>query len=300
MSTQQNQRLGMWLMVATTIVFALQDGISRHLVAHNNVFMVVMIRFWFFALFVMALAARSDGGLRAAVHTKRPLMQIFRGVLLMAEVCVMVVGFVKLGLIESHAVFIAYPLIIAALSGPVLGETVGWRRWAAIGVGFVGVLIILRPGFTVFSPWALLPLISAFMFALYGLLTRYVARDDAASVSFFWTGIAGAVAITPLGLWHWQDMSAPNWGWMATLCCTAALGHWLLIRAYAVAEASAIQPFAYLQLIWASALGMVLFGESLRINVALGASLVVAAGLFTLWRERLRQKVGAPSAPAKD
>lgn len=289
MKTVQNQRLGIYLMIATTVIFALQDGISRHLVAGNNVFMVVMIRFWFFALFVIAIAARSEGGLRAAVRSRRPLTQIFRGVLLVAEVCVMVVAFVRLGLIESHAIFIAYPLIIAALSGPLLGEAVGWRRWAAIGAGFVGVLIILQPGFGVFSPLALLPLASAFMFALYGLLTRFVARDDSAQVSFFWTGVAGAAAITPLGLLHWAPMSGPDWGWMATLCLTAVLGHWLMIRAYAVAEASAIQPFAYLQLVWASLLGLFAFGETLRGNVALGAVIVAAAGLFALWRERVRQ-----------
>jgi drug/metabolite transporter (DMT)-like permease len=290
MKTTQNQRLGIYLMIATTIVFAMQDGVSRHLGANNNVFMVVMIRFWFFALFVMAIAARSEGGLRAAVRTRRPLTQIFRGVLLVAEVCVMVVAFVKLGLIESHAVFIAYPLIVAALSGPILGEAVGWRRWLAIAVGFAGVLIILQPGLSVFSPWALLPLISAFMFALYSLLTRFVSREDSAQVSFFWTGVAGAVAITPLGLMHWQPMSAADWGWMAMLCLTAALGHWLLIRAYAVAEASALQPFAYLQLVWVSVLGLLLLNETLRLNVAIGAVIVAAAGLFALWRERVRAK----------
>lgn len=276
-------------MIATTIVFAVQDGISRHLAANTNVFMVVMIRYWFFAVFVMAMAARGEGGLRAAVRTKRPVLQIFRGVLLVAEVCVMVLAFVKLGLIESHAVFICYPLIIAALSGPILGEKVGWRRWAAIGIGFAGVLIILQPGFAVFSPLALVPLISAFMFALYGLLTRFVARDYTALVSFFWTGVAGAAAITPFGLMSLEPMLPADWFWMAALCCTAVLGHWLLIRAYAVAEASAIQPFAYLQLVWAASLGLVVFGEALRANVALGAALVVAAGLFTLWRERVRQ-----------
>jgi drug/metabolite transporter (DMT)-like permease len=185
-------------------------------------------------------------------------------------------------------VFIAYPLIVAALSGPILGEAVGWRRWAAIGVGFVGVLIILQPGLSVFSPWALLPLISAFMFALYSLLTRFVSREDSAQVSFFWTGVAGAVAITPFGLMHWQPMSLADWGWMASLCLTAALGHWLLIRAYAVAEASALQPFAYLQLVWVSVLGLLFLGETLRLNVAVGAAIVAAAGLFALWRERVR------------
>lgn len=288
MKAVQNQNLGLWLMIGATVVFALQDGISRHLVGEYNVFMVVMVRYWFFALFVVALAARASGGVQAAVRSRRLGVQIFRGVLLVAEVCVMVVAFVKLGLIESHAVFICYPLLIAALSGPILGEKVGWRRWAAIAVGFVGVLIILRPGFGVFSPLALLPLLSAFMFALYGLLTRMVSQEDGASVSFFWTGVAGAVAITPFGLWHWQMMQPQDWGWMAALCCTAALGHWLLIRAYAVAEASAIQPFAYLQLVWVAVLGLTVFGEVLRLNVAFGGALVIAAGLFALWRARLR------------
>jgi drug/metabolite transporter (DMT)-like permease len=290
MKTTQNQSLGIWLMIATTVVFAVQDGISRHLVGNYNPYMVVMIRFWFFALFVVLLAAQSSGGLRAAVRTRRPFLQIFRGVLLVAEVCVMVIAFVALGLIESHAVFICYPLLIAALSGPILGEKVGWRRWAAIGVGFVGVLIILQPGFTVFTPLALLPLLSAFMFALYGLLTRLAARDDAPSVSFFWTGVAGAVAITPFGLAAWQPMTLVDWGWMAALCWTAILGHWLLIRAYAVAEASAIQPFAYLQLVWVALLGLSLFGETLRLNVILGGALVIAAGLFALWRDRVRSR----------
>lgn len=285
MKTQQNTRLGIYLMIATTMVFAVQDGISRHLVANYNVYMVVMIRFWIFAAFVMALAARSPGGLRAAVRSHRPYVQIFRGVLLVFEVCVMVVAFVKLGLIESHAVFTCYPLLIAAMSGPLLGEHVGWRRWAAIGVGFVGMMIILRPGFSVFSPWALLPLLSAFLFALYGLLTRLVAGRDSASVSFFWTGFAGAVAITPFGVTHFQMMQPLDWLWMAALCVTAIIGHWLLIRAYAVAEASAIQPFAYLQLVFASLIGVFLLGETLHANLVIGGAIVVGAGIFTLWRQ---------------
>lgn len=290
MKTEQNLTLGIWLMVASAVVFALQDGISRHLGGSYNIYMVVMIRFWFFAAFVVALAARSPGGVRAAIATHFPGQQIARGLILVAEVCAMILAFVQLGLIQSHAVFACYPLLVAALSGPVLGEKVGWRRWTAIAIGFTGVLIILEPGFAVFSPWALIPLICAFMFALYGLLTRYVARKDAASVSFFWTGIVGAIAMTPIGLWYWQPMLPADWFWMAALCCTAIIGHWLLIKAYAVAEASAVQPFAYLQLMFIALLGVFLFGETLRPNVAIGAGVVVAAGLFTLWRQRIKQQ----------
>ena len=289
----QNTRAGIWLMVATTVVFAAQDGISRHLGAQYPVTMVVMVRFWFFALFALTLAARAPGGIRAAARSAFPWVQLARGVILVAEIAVMLVAFVRLGLIEAHAVFTSYPLLVAALSGPILGEKVGWRRWSAIMVGFAGVLVILQPGYAVFSPWALVPLLAATMFAVYGLLTRFVARKDSASVSFFWTGVVGAVVMTPFGLMQWTWLTPADWGWMALLCCTAALSHWLLIKSYAVAEASAIQPFAYLQLVWASAIGLFVFGETLRTNVAIGAGIVVAAGIFTLWRQRLREKAGA-------
>ena len=272
------------------MVFALQDGISRHLAGEYNVLMVVMIRYWFFAGFVMLVAARKAGGLRAAAATSQPGIQIFRGMLLAAEICVMVLAFVLLGLVESHAVFTSYPLLVAALSGPILGERVGWRRWSAIGIGFVGVLIILQPGVRVFQVEALIALASALMFALYGLLTRYAARKDSAATSFFYTGTVGAVVMTAVGIWFWEPMTPGDWGWMALLCVTGATGHWLLIKAYDVAEASAVQPFAYLQLVFAATLGITIFDETLEWNVALGAGLVVAAGVFTLMRARAKEQ----------
>jgi drug/metabolite transporter (DMT)-like permease len=284
--TEQNTRLGILMMVVTTFVFAVQDGISRHLAGEYNVLMVVMIRYWFFAAFVITVAARRAGGLRQAARTRQPWVQGFRAVLLVAEICVMILGFTLLGLVEAHAVFACYPLLIAALSGPVLGEFVGWRRWMAIAVGFVGVIVILEPGFGVFDPAAVVPLMAALMFALYGLLTRYVARLDDAATSFFWTGTVGAVAMTVVGAWFWEPMTASDWGWMAALCVTGALGHFTLIKCYEVAEASSVQPFAYLQLVFASTIGLLVFDERIQLNVALGVALIVGAGLFTLWRQR--------------
>jgi len=286
MSQSNNVPLGIALMVATTLVFAVQDGLSRYLASEYNVLMVVMIRYWFFAAFVIAIARRRAGGIRAAAKTTQPVLQTLRGVLLAGEICVMVAAFTILGLVESHAVFTCYPLLVAALSGPVLGEKVGWRRWSAIGIGFVGVLIILQPGMAVFDPAAAIPLLAAGMFAIYGLLTRYVARVDRTATSFFWTGVAGSVAMTAVGIWFWEPMLLTDWWFMAALCVTGVTGHWLLIRCYEVAEASAVQPFAYLQLVFASILGISIFGEEVRANVALGAAIIVAAGLFTFWRER--------------
>tara|TARA_B110000240_G_scaffold181845_1_gene214121 strand:- start:1417 stop:2298 length:882 start_codon:yes stop_codon:yes gene_type:complete len=286
-SAGNNTRLGVLLMVGTTIVFAIQDGLSLHLSSTYNVYMVVMVRYWFFAAFVMTVSAKQAGGLRNAARTKQPILQGFRGVLLAAEICIMVTAFTLLGLVESLAIFSAYTLIVAALSGPILGESVGWRRWVAIGVGFCGVLIILQPGIGVFSPYAIIPVISAFIFALYSLLTRYVARLDSTVTSFFWTGVMGCVLMTMVGAFHFENMTSNDWVLMLCLCCTGATGHWMLIRCYEVAEASAVQPFTYLQLVFGSTIGVLIFGEAVKLNVAVGAAIVVTAGLFTLWRARV-------------
>ena len=283
---KQNERLGIFLMVITTIVFASQDGLSKYLATEYNVYMVVMIRYWFFAAFVITITSRKPGGLKQVAKTKAPLLQIFRSLLLVVEMCVTILAFTLLGLAETHAIFASYPLIIAMLSGPILGEHVGWRRWLAICVGFFGILIILNPGNGIFSPYALVPLAGAILFALYGLLTRYAGQYDNSSTSFFWTGIVGCIAMTAIGLNFWDPVSQADWSIMLILSASGMLGHFLLIKCYEVAEASAVQPFAYLQLIWASLIGVIIFGEKITTNVLLGACIIVGAGLFTLWRER--------------
>lgn len=290
---EQNNRKGTLFLLAAMLVFAGQDGISGHLGRSYNVFSIVMLRYWVFVAFGVWLMRRAHGGLGPALASPFKGTQIIRGLLLAFEICVMQLAFVKLGLIETHAVFTTSPLMVAALSGPILGEKVGWRRWAAIGVGCLGVLVILQPGAGVFSLWSLVPLLGAFIYALYGLLTRFVGRADTSPVSFFWMGLVGLIALTLPGIWFWKPMSPVDSLWMATLCCTGILGHYFLIRCYELAEASAVQPFAYLQLVFISFFGITIFGEVLRWNVALGAGIVVAAGLFTLWRQRVRARAEA-------
>ena len=284
--TKQNERLGILLMIITTIVFASQDGLSKYLATEYNVYMVVMIRYWFFAAFVISMSSRRTGGIKRVAKTKSPILQIFRSLILVAEMCITILAFTLLGLAETHAIFASYPLIIAMLSGPILGEYVGWRRWLAISVGFIGILIILNPGNGIFSPYALVPLAGAILFALYGLLTRYVGQYDNSSTSFFWTGVVGSIAMTVIGLNFWDPVSRSDWSIMLLLSASGVVGHYLLIKCYEVAEASAVQPFAYLQLIWASMIGSIIFGEQITTNVLIGACIIVGAGLFTLWRER--------------
>ena len=283
---KDNPRLGIILMIATMIVFSIQDGLSRYLAESYNVISVVMIRYMFFMLFVMAYSARLSGGIIGVATSRQTSLQIARGILLVAQICVAVLSFSTVGLVNFHAVFASYPLMVMALSVPILGEVVGWRRWLAVSIGFIGVLIILRPGSAMFDSASILPVIAAFMMAVYGIMTRYAARQDTAQTSFFWTAIAGGVAMLVIGPFFWQPPQGHDWWWMGLLCLTGTGGHFLLIKALDSTKASTIQPFAYLQLVFASTIGILVFGDSLDPMLIAGSAVIVGSGLFALQRER--------------
>jgi drug/metabolite transporter (DMT)-like permease len=276
-----NTQAGIWLMILAVTIFAAQDGFSRHLAENYNVLMVVMIRYWGFAAFVLVWAARQNGGLRS-VATTQPVLHLARACLLIAEVCVIIWGYTLIGLIESHAVFAVCPLLVAAMSGPILGERLGWGGWAAIVAGMIGVIVILQPGTGVFSPAALLPLAAASMFALYSVLTRMASRKDASFTSLFWSGVIGAALMTLVGLPRWEPMVGTDWVMMGVYALLALLGNYVLIKCYEMAEASVVQPFAYLQIVLVSLIGVVVFKETLERHVIVGAAIVIVAGLITL------------------
>ena len=282
----RNPTRGIWLMVAAVATFAAQDGFARHLAGEYNTLMVVMVRYWVFAAFVTTLALRRPEGFRAAVSSRRMAAHVLRSTLLVTEVCVIVYGYTLIGLIESHAVFAICPLLIAALSGPLLGEKVGLMRWLAIGAGLVGVVIILRPGSGVFSPAALLPLASALMFALYSVLTRLTTRDEPTFPAFFWPGVIGAVLMTCIGLPNWEPIAPADALPLAIYAGLAVLSHWLLLKCYESTEAARVQPYAYLQIVFVSGIGLTVFAETLAPAVVLGTTIIVAAGLFSLWQDR--------------
>ena len=283
---QNNPRRGIMLMIATTIIFAAQDGISRYLAGSYDIITIVALRYWFFAAFVCAFCASKSGGFKRAAVTSQPWLQASRGILLTAQICVAVFGFNQVGLVQFHAIFASYPLLVIALSVPFLGETVGWRRWLSVGCGCVGVLVILQPGSVAFGGSAIVPLCASVLMATYGVLTRFAARRDSAMTSFFWTGIAGAIAITCVVPFFWNPPQGADWWWMALLCLTGAGGHYCLISALDTTHASTIQPFAYLQLVFASGIGVVIFSDQLDLALIIGSVMIVGSGLFALKRER--------------
>ncbi len=266
-------------------IFAAQDGFTKFLGDQYPPILVTMIRFWAFAVFVTAMAAASPGGIRGAIATRHPFLQIMRGVLLAWEIVLTVYAFTHAGLAMSQAIFQAVPLLVTMLSVPLLGEKVGWRRASAVLAGLFGVLIILNPVGLGFDISFLLPLTAAFMFAIYSVATRAVSRHDSAMTSVFYAGVFGALAITMVGPFYWTPIAVSDWWAMAALCICGATSHYFLIKSYGLLEAVEVQPVTYLQLVLSCIMAVTVFGESLTANMIAGAIIVVGAGLFTVWRE---------------
>lgn len=277
---------GVAFMLATTVIFAAQDSLSKALAADHSPIFITMWRYWAFGGVCLILLWRT--GFRTGLKSGQPALQVFRGVILALEICVAILAFHLLGLARTHAIFAFGPLMVVALSGPLLGERVGWRRWSAIGIGFLGMMLIIRPGSEPITYEMSIAILGMLMFAAYGIATRRVARTDAAMTSFYYTGVFGALVMTLIGPWFWSPMTPFEILMMATLCCTGMVGHFLLIKAFEAAEASAIQPFAYLQNVFSAMLGVIIFGEIVSWWTMLGAAVVIGAGVFAFWRERVR------------
>ncbi len=271
----------------------MQDATSKYLAGLYPPEFFIMIRYWLFAVFVTVLAARRAGGLRAAIRTRMPRLQVFRGVLLAAQIVVIVTSFERIGLAATHAIFALHPLLATLIAVPILGERIGWHRATAVAVGFVGVLVILRPGSEVFGWASMIALMAAAMMSLYTVTTRMVGRADGSAVpAFFYLGVAGAAALTLVGPFYWTPMALVDLGWLLLHAGVAMLGHYFLIRALEVTEAVRVQPFTYLQMIYAVPIGYLVFGEAVDGWMIVGMGQVVAAGLYAIWREAKRAGPG--------
>ena len=282
---QNNVLFGITLMVITTFMFSSMDGVSRYLAEKNNVFTLVTMRYWFIAFVMMVTCFFIKNRISDILNTKQPYIQFSRGVILSLNNCLVVYTFTLLGLVETHAIIACYPLIVAGLSVPFLGERFGWRRWIAIFTGFIGVIIILRPNTNVITEGSIFAIVGAIMFAVYLILTRYVSRSDTAITSFFWTGIGGTVTMSLISLFIWDNILKEDYLWLLLMCILSAGSHFMMVKTLQVAEASVVQPFSYLQLVFGSIIGVTIFSESIDLMIIVGALVVIGSGLFTTWRE---------------
>ena len=293
---EQNNLRGIAFMLLAMTIFSFQDVLSTALAANHSPFFIAMWRYWVFGLVCLVMLWRT--GFSRGLKSGQPFLQIIRSIGLSLEICIAILSFHLVGLAGTTAIFAFGPLLVVALSGPLLGEHVGWRRWAAIGVGFIGMLLIIRPGSQTLNFGVGMAILAMVMFALYGLATRRVAETDPAMTSFYFTGVCGAVVMTLIGPWFWSTMTPFEGVLMATLCITGMLGHFTLIKALEMAEASSLQPFAYFQTVISMSFGVLIFREIVPASTVFGGAIVISAGLFAFWRERVRARQAAKAPPA--
>lgn len=287
------------LMLGAVMCFTGIDTCAKYLVQTLPPMQVVFFRYLGHFIIVAAIFLPLEG--RTLLHANRPKVQIARAVALLGATLLNFLALQFLPLAVTSAIFFASPLIICALSVPFLGEQVGPRRWAAIAAGFIGILIIVRPGLGALH-WAwLLSIASTFCAAVYMILTRMVAGVDSTETSLFYTGGIATIVMLPfaLAVWVWPD------GAVEIALCTligifGMIGHQMVTVAHRFAPASTIAPFSYIQIIWMTASGYVVFGNVPDIWVFAGAAIVTASGLYMWLRERrLGKATTAVNPPPK-
>lgn len=276
---------GILFLLSALFIFTVMDAIAKHLTADYPVIFIMWVRYAFQFAFVLGLSLRARARLLPA--TARPALQIGRAVLNVASTFLFIFALRYVALADAVALTTVGPLFLTALSVPLLGEKVGLRRWAAVVFGFGAVLVIIRPGAEVLHWAVVLPLLVAFCFALYQITTRILSKSDSSITTLFYSGTAGIVVMTaalPFMEWRWPD--AAGWATMVFLGLMGSLGHLVMIRAFTIAPASSLAPFSYLQLVWATTLGLVVFNDWPDVWTFLGAAMLAASGLYVLYRER--------------
>ena len=284
---QQDQTVkGIFALILATLLFASQDAITKHLISSISVVQLMFVRYFFFALFALVYASRRLR-LRDGFRSYWPKLQILRGLLIAGEMALFAYSLKYLGIAEMHTIFACFPLIITVLSVPLLGEQVGWRRWLAVSVGFIGTLIIIQPGSGVFSPFAMTALTCALMFAIYNIITRKVSRQDSFETSLLYFGLVGFLVTLLAVPFFWQSMSNAEILWLLMISIISIFSHLLLIKSLELAPAVILQPFNYFILVWAMIIGYSFYGEILETTTLIGASLVIGSGVYIARREYL-------------
>ncbi len=284
---------GILLMVTAVATFTLLDSSAKHLMLTLPNSVVVFLRYFVALLFSCGAVIRG-GGINLLV-TRQPGVQIARGLLLLTSTVLNFAALNYLQLAQTAAISFIVPLWVCALSGPLLGEHVGWRRWTAVAAGFAGVLVIMRPGSVSFH-WAMFLTLGATLAgAVYNILTRKVGGADRAETSLFYVCLVGSLAAALPLPWHWQMPHGQEWFFIVLMGLAAGTGHYLLTAGHRLAPASVLAPYGYTQIIWMIILGFILFGDLPDHWTLIGAGIVTASGLFLFMLEK---QLGRPTTLA--
>jgi drug/metabolite transporter (DMT)-like permease len=287
--------IGIALMCAALFCFAILDTTAKWLTGHLPTLQVVWARYA--SHFLIGFIFVNPWTVKGLFETRRPWLQLGRSALLFLSTAINFISLNYLQLDETTAIMFTTPFFIALFAGPILGEWIGWRRWIAILVGFAGALVVIRPGTGALHPTAFLSLAGACCYALYNISTRALAPYDSTQTTITYSALVGVlVASIPLP-WVWQTPTEPLViGGMVTVGLFGLIGHTCLIIAHRFAPAGVLAPFIYFQIIWVSATSFAVFGHLPHFWTIAGALIVIASGLYLLYREKMMKAEGSLEA----
>ena len=282
---------GITLALITFSVFSCADASVKWLSARYSIFQIIGISTLFALVPVAGLIIR-EGGL-SALRPRHPWLVAARAILLAVDIVFVYFAFTKLSLAEAYALLFMAPMLVTALSVPLLGEQVGWRRWSAVVVGFLGVLIVLRPGLSPLNLGHVAALGSTLFFALSLIVVRRIGKGETASGLLFSLMVAVLAISLPVLPKVYVPPSAVDLGVMAGLGLLMGVGHLGLIQASRLAPSNIVAPFHYTQMVWAVIFGLLLFSDRPDEWVIVGSAVIIGSGLYILWRETVRSRQAA-------
>ncbi len=244
---------------------------------------------YFFHVLLMAIVLAPR--LKKVAQSGNLRLQLLRSVLMLATTSLFFAGLQFVPLAEASAMMLISPLIVTALAVPFLKESVGPRRWAGVIIGLVGALIIIRPGSELMQLGILLPAMAACCYAIYQISTRLLSQADPIVTTLFYTALVGAVLTSLVAPFYWTDPTPFAWALMVAAGICGGVGHFALIKALTLSPASVIAPYSYMNLIWATAFGYIIFAEIPDISTIGGAAIITASGLYVYHREHRRKAI---------
>lgn len=275
---------GIVMMCVAVLCFAIMNGFVKELrIQELPLVEIIWGRYFFHALLVLAIFPRRIPTLLSGSDKR---LQVVRSILVLLATASMFTAVGLMPLADAVAITFIAPLLITALSVPLLKEKVGLRRWIAVFVGFVGMIVIIRPGGGLFQLAALLPISVTIFYAIYQIITRMISHRTDPITSVFYTAVVGGVVMSLIVPFFWETPTLQQWGLLMVAGILGGLGHWAIIIAYRRAEAPLVAPFAYSELIWATLLGLSLFGDFPDLWTLVGAGIIAVSGIYILQRER--------------
>ncbi|MEL6297255.1 MAG: DMT family transporter [Pseudomonadota bacterium] len=283
--------LAIGLMCLAVALFSCLDATAKYLATQSGLPIAQVVWLRFMSQFVLMIAFFGPLALPRLLRSNKFYHQCGRSLLMLASTLCNFIALQYLRLDQTSTIFFLVPLTVALLAGPFLGEWVGWRRMIAIGVGFSGILVAVRPGFEAFHFAFIFSLMAVLGYAGFALVTRYLARFDDPVTTLFYSLIAGAIVMAPIAISVWEWPEDPFvWVLLVMLGFWGGVGHYIFIQAHRFAPASTLAPFIYMSLLTHTALGFAVFGDLPDMWTLAGAAIVIGSGLYLLHRERLAQR----------